>query len=259
MTQIHPTAIVSLRAELAEEVRIGPYSVIGEHVRIGRGTEVESHVVIEGHTQLGERNKIYPFVSLGSPPQDVGYRGEDTRVTIGNDNLIKEFVTINRATTKQDWVTVVGNGNFLMAYAHVGHDCRLGNRIIMSNAATLGGHTEIGDHAILGGLAATHQFVRIGAYAFVGGKTGVDRDIPPFMMTAGERAKLYGVNRRGLRRNGFSQEVIDGLKKAYRIIWREKRSLGEAINRAREEIPPFPELEMLLGFFEGSKRGVLRE
>ena len=178
---------------------------------------------------------------------------------IGNDNLVKEFVTINRATTKQDWVTIVGNDNFLMASAHVAHDCKLGNRIIMSNAATLGGHTEIGDHAILGGLAATHQFVRIGAYAFVGGKSGVDRDVPPFMMIAGERAKLYGVNRRGLRRHGFSQEVIDGLKKAYRIIWREGRALEEAIKKAREEILSFPELEMLLGFFEGSKRGVLRE
>ena len=259
MTEIHSTAIVNPRAELAENVRIGPYCVIGEHVRIGRDTEIQSHVVIEGYTELGERNKIFPFVSIGSPPQDVGYRGEDSRVAIGNDNLIKEFVTINRATTKQDWVTIVGNENFLMAYAHVAHDCKLGNRIIMSNAATLGGHTEIGDHAILGGLAATHQFVRIGAYAFVGGKSGVDRDVPPFMMIAGERAKLYGVNRRGLRRHGFSQEVIDGLKKAYRIIWREKRALGEAINKAREEIPSFPELEMLLGFLEGSKRGVLRE
>jgi len=259
LTEIHSTAIVNPRAELAENVRIGPYCVIGEHVRIGRDTEIESHVVIEGHTQLGERNKIFPFVSIGSPPQDVGYRGEDTRVAIGNDNLVKEFVTINRATTKQDWVTIVGNDNFVMASAHVAHDCKLGNRIIMSNAATLGGHTEIGDHAILGGLAATHQFVRIGAYAFVGGKSGVDRDVPPFMMISGERAKLYGVNRRGLRRHGFSQEVIDGLKKAYRIIWREERALEEAIKKAREEILSFPELEMLLGFFEGSKRGVLRE
>jgi UDP-N-acetylglucosamine acyltransferase len=259
MTEIHATAIVNPRAELAENVRIGPYCVIGEHVRIGRDTEIESHVVIEGHTQLGERNRIFPFVSIGSPPQDVGYGGEDTRVSIGNGNLIKEFVTINRATTKQDWVTIVGNDNFLMTSAHVAHDCKLGNRIILSNATTLGGHTEIGDHATLGGLAATHQFVRIGAYAFVGGKSGVDRDVPPFMMIAGERAKLYGLNRRGLRRHGFSQEVIDGLKRAYRIIWREERSLEEALTKARKEILSFPELEVLLGFFEGSKRGVLRE
>ncbi len=259
MTEIHPTAIVSPHAELAEKVKIGPYCIIGDHVKIGRETEIKSHVVLEGHTQVGERNQIFPFVSIGSPPQDVGYRGEETRVVIGDGNLIKEFVSINRATTKQNWVTILGNENFLMAYAHVAHDCKLGNRIVMSNAATLGGHTEIGDYANLGGLAAIHQFVRIGPYAFIGGKSGVDRDVPPFMITAGERARLYGINRRGLARHGFSQEAINGLKKAYRIIWRESRSLDEAIDKAREEIPPFPELETLLGFFEGSKRGVLRD
>jgi len=257
--EIHQTAVVSPRAELAQGVKIGPYSIIGDHVKIGQGTVVSAHVVIEGHTQIGERNTIYPFASIGTPPQDIGYRGEETRLIIGNDNLIREFTTINRATTKQDWVTVIGNENYLMAYAHVAHDCRLGNRIIMSNAATLGGHITIGDHAILGGLVAVHQFVRIGAYAFLGGKSGVDRDVPPFMITAGPRAKLYGINRRGLRRQGFSQEVIDGLKKAYRIIWRENRSLSEGINQAKREIPSFPELETLLDFLEGSKRGVLRD
>jgi UDP-N-acetylglucosamine acyltransferase len=259
MPEVHPTAVVSPRARLAEGVTIGPYSIVGDDVTIGCDTTLESHVVIEGHTEIGERNRIYPFVSIGSPPQDTGYKGEETRVVIGNGNLIKEYVTVNRATTKQDWVTVVGDDNFLMAYAHVAHDCRLGNKIIMSNVATLGGHTVIGDHAILGGLVAVHQFVRIGAYAFLGGKTGVDRDIPPFMIAAGERAKLYGLNRRGLARHGFSQEVIDGLKRAYRILWRETRSFDEGIRRVRQEIPSFPQLEVLLGFLEGSKRGVLRD
>jgi UDP-N-acetylglucosamine acyltransferase len=259
MPEIHPTAVVSPRAELAEGVKIGPYSIIGDHVRIRRDTTLESHVVIEGHTEIGERNRIHPFVSIGSSPQDLGYKGEETRVVIGNGNLIKEFVTINRATTKQDWVTIVGDDNYLMAYAHIAHDCRLGNKIIMSNVATLGGHTVIGDHAILGGLVAVHQFVRIGSYAFVGGKSGVDRDVPPFMIVAGERAKLYGLNRRGLVRHGFSQEAIDGLKRAYRILWRENRSIGEGISRVRQEIASFPELEVLLSFFEGSKRGILRE
>jgi UDP-N-acetylglucosamine acyltransferase len=259
MPEVHPAAVVSSRAELAEGVKIGPYSIIGDHVRIGRDTTLESHVVIDGHTEIGERNRIYPFVSIGSPPQDVGYKGEETRVVIGNGNLIKEFVTINRATTKQDWSTIVGDDNYLMAYAHIAHDCRLGNSIIMSNVATLGGHTVIGDHAILGGLVAVHQFVRIGSFAFVGGKSGVDRDVPPFMIVAGERAKLYGLNRRGLARYGFSQEAIDGLKQAYRILWRENRSFVEGIRRVRQEIPAFPELEVLLGFFEGSKRGILRE
>jgi UDP-N-acetylglucosamine acyltransferase len=255
---IHPTAIVSRSAELAEGVEIGPYSVIGDHVSIGRSTSIGAHVVIEGHTRIGERNKIFPFATLGTPPQDVGYRGEDTRVEIGDDNLIREYVTIHRATTKQEWVTRVGSRNYLMAYAHVAHDCVLGNSVILSNLATLGGHIHIGDYAIFGGQAAAHQFVRIGAYAFVGGKCGVDRDVPPFMITAGERAKLYGLNRRGLARHGIPTAVVDGLKKAYQIIWRENRPLQEGIRKAREEIPPSPQLEMLLSFIESSKRGVLR-
>ena len=255
---IHPTAVVSPHAEIAEGAKIGPYSMIADHVTIGPNTEIGGHVVIEGHTQIGERNKIYPFATIGTPPQDVGYRGEDTRLVIGDDNLIREYTTIHRATTKENWVTTVGNKNYIMAYAHIAHDCALGNHIIMSNVATLGGHITIGDHSILGGLVAVHQFVRIGAYAFLGGKSGVDRDVPPFMVVAGERAKLYGINRLGLRRLGFSQEAIEDLKKAYRIIWRENRSFGEGIEQVRREIKPFPELEILLDFFDGSKRGILR-
>ncbi len=167
-------------------------------------------------------------------------------------------MTVNRATTKQDGVTIIGSDNYLMAYAHVAHDCVLGNKIIMSNVATLGGHVSVGDYAILGGLAAVHQFVRIGAYAFLGGKTGVDRDAPPFMIVAGPRAKLYGVNRKGLQRLGFSQEKLDGLKKAYSIIWRENTLFSEGMKKARQELKPFPELDMLLDFVESSKRGVLR-
>jgi UDP-N-acetylglucosamine acyltransferase len=256
--EIHPSAVVSPHAELATGVRIGPYSVIGDYVAIGKDTNIGSHVVIDGHTQLGERNRIYPFVSIGSPPQDIGYRGEDTRVFIGDDNMIREYATINRATTKQEWKTVVGNENYIMAYAHIAHDCILGNKVIMSNVATLGGHIAVGDYATLGGMVAVHQFVRIGAYAFLGGKSGVDRDVPPFMITAGSRAKLYGVNGRGLTRLGFSQETIDGLKKAYRIIWRENKRMGVGIKEVKKEISSFPELEMLIGFIEASERGVLQ-
>jgi UDP-N-acetylglucosamine acyltransferase len=256
--EIHPSAVVSARAELAEGVKIGPYSFIGDHVIIGRDTTIGSHTVIEWHTKIGERNQIGSFVSIGSPPQDIGYRGEDTHVIIGNDNIIREYATINRATTKENWETLIGNENYIMAYAHIAHDCSLGNKIIMSNVATLGGHIAIGDHAILGGLVAVHQFVRIGAYAFLGGKSGVDRDVPPFMITAGPRAKLYGINRKGLRRLGFSQETIDGLKRAYRIIWRDNKRLSEGIDQVRREIEPFPELEILLSFLNGSKRGILR-
>jgi UDP-N-acetylglucosamine acyltransferase len=257
--EIHSTAIVSPKARLAAGVKIGPYSIIGDHVEIGRETIIGPHVTIDGHTEIGERNKIYQFASIGFPPQDIGYKGEDTRVRIGNDNIIREYVSINRATTKEDWETVVGDNNYLMAYAHVGHDCRLGSGIIMANVATLGGHANLGDYVNIGGVTAVHQFVRIGSYAFIGGESAVVQDIPPFMLAAGaERAKLYGPNQKGLKRQGFSRETIDGLKKAYKIIWRGNKRLSEGINRAREEIEPFPELEMLLEFISESKRGVTR-
>lgn len=256
--EIHATAVVSTHAELAPGVKVGPYSSIGDHVEIGRDTEIGTHVVIEGHTSIGENNRIYHFSSIGTPPQDVGYQGEDTRLIIGNGNVIREYVTVNRATTKEEWKTVVGDHNYIMAYAHIAHDCVLGQRVIMSHAATLGGHVRVGDNANLGAFIAVHQFVRIGVYAFVGAKSGIDRDVPPFMITAGPRAKLYGVNRKGLSRMGFPEETIEGLKKAYRIIFREKKGLSEGISRARKEITPSPELDMLLSFLEGSKRGVLR-
>jgi len=256
--EIHPSAIISPDAELAPDVKIGPYSIVGDHVTIGRNTVIGSHVVIEGPTQIGEGNRIYPFVSIGSPPQDVGYGGEETRIVIGDDNIIREYVTINRATTKQEWVTVVGHRNYIMAYAHIAHDCNLGDEIVMSNVATLAGHTTIGDNASLGGLVAVHQFVRIGTHAFIGGMSGIDKDVPPFMMAAGIKAKLYGVNQKGLNRLGFSKEAIGGLKRAYKIIWRDNRRLSEGISQVREEIESFPELEVLLGFLNDSKRGVMR-
>ncbi|SPD75095.1 UDP-N-acetylglucosamine acetyltransferase [uncultured Desulfobacterium sp.] len=258
MPEIHPTAIVAPGAELGQGVRVGPYSIIGDHVTIGPDTEIVAHVYIEGHTQIGERNTISPFSCIGMPPQDIGYRGEDTRVVIGNDNIIRENVTIHRATTKEDRQTVVGNNNFIMAYSHIAHDCALGNGVIMANVATLAGHTKVGDHATIGGLVAIHQFVRIGAYAFIGGQTGIAQDVPPFMMASGARASLYGINQKGLTRKGFDRRTIDGLKKAYRIIWREHTKLQEGIRQVREEIESFPELETLLDFLENSKRGILR-
>ncbi|VBB45254.1 UDP-N-acetylglucosamine acetyltransferase [uncultured Desulfatiglans sp.] len=258
LMNIHSTAVISAGAELGTDVSVGPYSTIGPHVVVDDRTEIGAHVVIEGHTYIGRDNRIYPFSSIGTAPQDIGYRGEDTRLNIGDKNVIREYVTIHRATTKQHWETILGDQNYVMAYAHIAHDCILGNNVIMSNVATLAGHITVGDHAILGGLVAVHQFVRIGDYAFLGGKSGIDRDVPPFMITAGERARLYGINRKGLARMGFSREVIDGLKKAYQIIWREKRRFEEGIRAVREQIPSFPELEMLLNFFEGSKRGILR-
>lgn len=255
---IHPTAVVSPKARIGENVDIGPYCTIGPQASIGRDTVIGSHVVIEGRTELGERNRVYPFAVLGMPPQDIGYRGEDSRVRIGNDNIIREYVTIHRASAKEDWQTVVGDRNYLMAYAHVAHDCVLGNDIILSNVATLGGHTRVDDHANLGGLVAVHQFVRIGTHAFVGGGSGLPQDAPPFLIASGSRARLYGVNQKGLARKGITRETIDGLKLAYRILWRENRRLSDGIAQVEASISPFPELRVLLDFIKESKRGVLR-
>jgi UDP-N-acetylglucosamine acyltransferase len=257
-TDIHPSTVVSPKAKIADGVCIGPFSIIGEKVEIGSDTVIDSHVVIDGDTVIGARNRVYPYVSLGLAPQDVGYKGEPTRLVIGDDNIIREFVTVNRATTKQDRVTTIGNNNYLMAYAHVAHDCTLGDSIIMSNAATLAGHIEIGDKAIIGGLVAIHQFVRIGAYAFIGGMSATVKDIPPFMMASGNRAKLYGLNVRGLIREGFSKDRIAGLRRAYQIIWRDHQIMNEAVQMVRDEIAPFAELDMLLDFLTSSKRGVVR-
>ncbi|MGD9160172.1 MAG: acyl-ACP--UDP-N-acetylglucosamine O-acyltransferase [Desulfobacteraceae bacterium] len=259
MTKIHTTAAISPGAEISGSVEIGPYTVVGENVRIGSGTKIGAHTVIEGNTEIGENNDIFHFVTIGTPPQDIGYRGEDTRVVIGSNNIIREYTTVHRATTKQDWVTVIGNDNYIMSYSHIAHDCVLGNNIIMVNAATLGGHTSVGDCVTLSSFIASHQFVRIGAYAFIGGITGIPRDIPPYMMASGQRASLYGLNLVGLRRHGFSREAITGLRKAYRIIWRESSVLKNGIKRVKEEMESFPELDVLMDFLTAdSPRGITR-
>ena len=256
---IHKTAVISPGAEISEGVEIGPYAIIGEKVRIARNTKIGAHTVIEGNTEIGENNNIYHFVTLGAPPQDIGYRGEDTRIVIGSNNIIREYTSIHRATTKQDWVTIIGNDNYIMSYSHIAHDCVLGNNIIMVNAATLGGHTSVGDHVTLSSFIASHQFVRIGAYAFISGLTGLPRDIPPYMMASGPRASLHGLNLVGLRRNGFSRESITGLRKAYRIIWRESSLLKDGIERVKGEMEIFPELEILIDFLTAdSPRGITR-
>jgi UDP-N-acetylglucosamine acyltransferase len=258
MIKIHSTAIIDSGAVIGEDCEIGPYSVIGKQVKIGKNTKVGAHTVIEGNTEIGENNNISHLVTIGTPPQDIGYRGEDTRVVIGNNNTIREYATIHRATTKQDRVTLIGNNNYLMSYSHIAHDCVLGSNIIMVNSATLGGHTTVGDFATLSAFIASHQFVRIGAYAIISGLTGLPKDIPPYMMASGSRASLYGLNLVGLRRNGFKREAITGLRKAYRIIWRESTTLNEGIRRVKDEIAPFPELDFLLDFLtSGSKRGII--
>lgn len=255
---IHPTAIVHPKAKIAEGVEIGAFTVIGEHASIGKDTKIASHVLIEGWTTIGERNQIFPFSCIGTPPQDIGYRNEETYLIIGNDNVIRESATIHRATTKEDRITVIGNSNFLMAYSHVAHDCKLGNHIIMANSAGLGGHITVGDYAILGGIVAVHQFVRIGEYAIIGGQSAVSQDIPPYVSAAGNRAKLYGLNLVGLKRRGFSEEAISNLKKAYRIIFRSGLILEEALSKVKEELGGSQEAMRLMEFMKNSKRGITR-
>jgi UDP-N-acetylglucosamine acyltransferase len=258
VVSIHPTAIVHPKARIAEGVEIGPYSVIGEHITIGSGTKIAAHVLIEGWTTIGERNLIHSFSSIGTPPQDIGYRNEETYLIIGNDNVIRECATVHRATTKEDRRTEIGNKNFLMAYSHVAHDCKLGNNIIMANSVALGGHIVIGDHAILGGIVGVHQFVKIGAYSIIGGLSAVSLDIPPYVSAAGNRAQLYGLNLVGLKRNGFSDEIINNLKKAYKIIFRSGLRLEESIETALREVPDSKEIRHLIEFIRSSKRGITR-
>jgi UDP-N-acetylglucosamine acyltransferase len=255
---IHSTAIVHPKAQLAEGVSIGPYSVIGEHVTIGRDTRIASHVLVEGWTTIGERNKLHSFSCIGTPPQDVGYKNEESYLIIGNDNVIREFATVHRATTKADRKTEIGDKNYLMAYSHVAHDCKLGNSIIMANSAGLAGHIRIEDYAILGGIVGVHQYVRIGAYAMIGGQSAIVQDIPPYVSAAGNRAQLYGLNTIGLKRKGFSDEVIGDLKKAYKIIFRSGMTIDDAIKKVADEYPDSREVNYFIDFMRHSKRGVTR-
>ena len=254
---IHPTSVINKDASIDSDVIIGPYCTIDGKVIIKKGTRLISHVVIQGTTEIGENCTISPFVSIGGPPQDITYKGEDTRVVIGDNNNIKEYVTINRGTVHGGGITSVGNNNFLMAYAHIAHDCKVANNVIMANCATLGGHIEVADFVILSGLCAIHQFCRIGKYAFVSGLTGVPKDIPPFIIAAGNRARPYGLNVVGLERRGFSKEEISKLKKAYRILFRSAVPLSTALKIIQEELDG-ENIRELIDFIQASKRGICR-
>ena len=257
-TEIHTTAIVDKEAAIDEDVVIGPFSIIGSRVTIRKGSKIMSNVIIEGNTEIGEECIVYPFTSIGLPPQDVKYRNEETGVKIGNKNMIREYTTIHRASVGGNGVTVIGESNFLMAYVHVAHDCTIGSHVIMANAATLAGHVTVEDHTVIGGLVAIHQFTRIGAYSMVGGFSGIGQDIPPYMIASGARAKLFGLNTIGLKRHGFSDATITELKKAYKILFREKRTLKDAIKKVQAELPYTDEIKHLIGFIEKNKRGICR-
>ena len=257
---IHATAIVHPGAELASDVEIGPYAIIGEHVKIGRGTKVGAHAVIDGWTTIGEDNQIFHLSSVGAIPQDLKYKGEETYLEIGDRNIIREFVTIHLGTVTGDSETSVGNGNLFMAYSHVAHDCHIGNGVVMANAATLAGHVTVEDFAILGGLSAIHQFTRIGAHVMIGGGTLVSMDIPPYTIATGDRrdARLRGLNLVGLKRHNFSDEVIASLKKAYKILVLSDLKLKDALERIKNEVPTSPEINHFVTFIESAQRGINR-
>ena len=255
---IHATAIIHKGAELDENVQVGPYTVIGNEVRIGSGTVIGSHTVIEGLTEIGRDNRIFQFASIGAIPQDLKYAGEKTRLIIGDGNSIREFSTVHLGTETGGGETVIGNHNLLMAYSHVAHDCRLGDHCILANCATLGGHVEVHDYAILGGLSAVHQFCRIGCHCMISGGSMVGKDMLPYTIAQGDRAKPVGINLVGLQRRGFSEAVIRDLKMAFKILTRSGLTTNEALEKIKEEIQTTPEIKIFLEFFKNSERGIAR-
>ena len=258
MSNIHPTAIISPKAELAEDIEVQPYAVIGDHVKIDTGTWIGPHAVIEGPTTIGKDNKIFQFASVGAEPQDKKYRGEPTTLTIGNRNLIRENVTINRGTAQDIGKTVIGNDNWIMAYVHIAHDCIVGNNTIFANNATLAGHVTIHDYALLGGFTLVHQFCHIGEYAMTGMGTSLGKDLPPYITAYGAPGVPRGFNVEGLKRNGFTDEERKNVKEAYRILYRKDLPLDEAIEILKNHSSP--KISLLGEFCQQSqaRRGIIR-
>jgi UDP-N-acetylglucosamine acyltransferase len=262
MTRIHPSAIVDPKAELDSSVEVGAYSIIGPDVRIDAGTVVGPHVVIEGHTTIGRDNKFFQFSSIGAAPQDKKWNGEPTRLEVGDRNTIREFCTFNLGTVQDKGVTRLGNDNWISAYVHLAHDCQVGSNTIFSNNAQLAGHVEVGDWAILSGYAGVHQFCKIGAHAFIGMYTSLTQDVPPFVLVSGNPAGARGVNIEGLKRRGFTREQIDGIRTAYKSIYRSgltleeaKATLAEQENASAEAAPHVRALREFLGI---ATRGIVR-
>jgi UDP-N-acetylglucosamine acyltransferase len=255
---VHRTAIVAPSAVLAEDVEIGPYSVIGEDVEIGHGSSVAAHVVINGPTRIGRDNRIYQFASVGDDPQDKKYAGERTRLEIGDRNTIREYCTISRGTVQDEGVTTLGDDNWIMAYVHIAHDCRIGSHTIFANNATLAGHVHVGDWAIFAGFSGAHQFCRIGAHSFLGMYCGTNRDVPAYTMLGGQPAAPHGINSEGLKRRGFTSSQVRNIKNAYRILYRQGRKLAEAIEQIELLAAEQPELEVFLDSLRTSERGLVR-
>ena len=257
-SSIHPTAIVSASAGIGDDVRIGPYTIIGDHVSIGSGTRIDSHVVVNGPTEIGRDNHIYQFASIGDDPQDKKYRGEPTRLTIGDRNTIREFCTISRGTTQDQGHTILGDDNWIMAYVHIAHDCVVGNKTIMANNVTLAGHVHVGDWVIFGGFSGAHQFTRIGAHAFLGMYSGVNRDVPAYIMVSGQPGEPRGINSEGLKRREFSDAQIRNIKNAYRLVYRKGLKLTEAVSEIETLVESQPELAVFLESLRASERGIIR-
>ena len=255
---IHKSVIISETAKISDNVEIGPFSIIGDHVEIGEGTRINSHVVINGPTIIGSENHIYQFTSIGDDPQDKKYRGESTRLKIGNRNTIREYCTISRGTTQDKSLTTIGDDNWIMAYVHIAHDCQVGNNIIFANSATLAGHVHVGDWAIFAGFTGAHQFCHIGAHSFIGMNSLTNKDIPAYTMASGQPVTPRGVNTEGLKRRNFSSEEINNIKNAYRILYRSELTLAQAISELEKLVEDHPELLIFLESLKQSDRGIIR-
>jgi UDP-N-acetylglucosamine acyltransferase len=258
MTLIHPTAIIEPGANLADDVKVGAYSVIGPNVEIGEGTEVGPHVVIEGHTRIGKNNRIFQFSSLGGIPQDKKYAGEPMRLEIGDNNLIRECCTFNIGTVQDVGVTRIGSNNWIMAYVHVAHDCQVGDGIVLANSVQLAGHVEVGDFAILGAFVGAHQFCKVGAHVMVGAGSLLFQDLPPYVMVGGNPATPHGINSEGLKRRGFSSPTIMAIKRAYKTLYRSGLSLDQAVAEITAQSAEHPELKLYTDFIARSTRGLIR-
>lgn len=249
---IHPTAIIAADAELASDIEVGAYTIIGPGVTIAAGTWIGPHVVVDGPTSIGRENRIFQFASIGAAPQDLKYRGEPTRLEIGDRNSFRENCTINRGTTKDQLVTRIGSDNLFMTGSHVGHDCVIGSHCVFANYATLGGHVELGDWVHMGGFAGVHQFCKVGAHAFIANNTAVTRDVPPFVMAVGRPAEPHSVNAEGLKRRGFTAEQIRNIREAYKILYRSRLKLAEATEQLTQRAASQPEIEPLVQFLNDS-------
>ncbi len=255
---IHATAIIDPRAQLAHDIVVGPYAVVGPDVTVGPQCSIGAHALIEGRTRIGRGNRIFHSCAIGGPPQDKKYAGEPTSLEIGEGNTFREFCTVNTGTIQDEGVTRIGDDNWIMAYAHIAHDCRIGSHTILANSTQLAGHVFVGDYAILGGLTGVHQFVKVGAHSMTGGGTILFQDLPPFVLAQGNPAKPYGVNTEGLRRRGFTPEAIEAIRRAYKTLYRNKLTFAEARAAIEEDAKAVPELGIFVDFLAAAKRGVLR-